>query len=215
RVVDVDAALADDVRVRGEPGLADVEEWDDLGGAARDDVTREAAEGGRARASGVDDRRDSGMHAGQVGVDAGPVDPLEDVGVEVDQAGRDELAAHFEGPRRLGGGDLRRDARDDAVLHRDVENPVEPRRWIQHVAAPEHEIVHSWPPPPCALQAVAGLGPRRPRRGYEQGRARCRPSRGWGPAGRGAAMNKVDDAPDEPTSYTGALTSVRRAVRRR
>jgi len=60
----------------------------------------------------------------------------------------------------------------------------------------------------CALQAVAGLGPRRPRRGLwmavraagrrgagappaearpMNGCARCRPSWGWGPAGRGAA----------------------------
>src|SRR5438093_8947259 len=37
------------------------------------------------------------------------------------------------------------------------------------------------------LRAVAGLGPRRPRRASDR-RARCRPSRGWGPAGRGAPL---------------------------
>src|SRR5439155_449035 len=42
-------------------------------------------------------------------------------------------------------------------------------------------------PRSCARQAGAGLGPRRPRCGYNRGRARRRPSRGWGPAGRGAA----------------------------
>src|SRR5205807_8477783 len=39
----------------------------------------------------------------------------------------------------------------------------------------------------CALRAVAGPGPRRPRRASDR-RARCRPSRGWGPAGRGAPL---------------------------
>src|SRR5262249_35568749 len=45
------------------------------------------------------------------------------------------------------------------------------------------------PPPPsrwCALQVVAGRGPRRPRRAYRVVGSRCRSSRGWGPADRGA-----------------------------
>src|SRR6185503_20365876 len=47
----------------------------------------------------------------------------------------------------------------------------------------------------CAPQAVAGLGPRRPRRASGSGCARRRPSRGWGPAGRGAPLDLIDCGP--------------------
>jgi len=43
-------------------------------------------------------------------------------------------------------------------------------------APPAEARLWTW----CASQAVAGLGPRRPRRASEPG-ARRRPSRGWGP----------------------------------
>src|SRR5439155_1229123 len=47
--------------------------------------------------------------------------------------------------------------------------------------------------------------PRRPRRGDERGGARRRPSRGWGPAGRGAAMNKGDSPMKIAFVGTGAM----------
>src|SRR4029453_11901394 len=47
-------------------------------------------------------------------------------------------------------------------------------------APPAEAPLRQW-----ALQAVAGLGPRRPRRRY--GSRRCRPARGGGPPRRGAA----------------------------
>ena len=50
------------------------------------------AEGRRARAARVDDGGDAGVDAAEVGIDAGAVDALEDVRVQVDQPGRDELA---------------------------------------------------------------------------------------------------------------------------
>src|SRR5207237_720357 len=43
----------------------------------------------------------------------------------------------------------------------------------------------------CEPQAVAGPGPRRPRRVCGCGRASRRPSRGWGPAGRGESVDLV------------------------
>ena len=43
----------------------------------------------------------------------------------------------------------------------------------------------------CAPQAVAGLGPRQPRRAYKSNRARRRLSRGWGPVSRGAPANRT------------------------
>jgi len=61
------------------------------------------------------------------------------------------------------------------------------------VVIPDGNYRRAHPCPPlaelgwsCAPQAVAGLGPRRPRRADDESRARRRPSRGWGPAGRGA-----------------------------
>jgi hypothetical protein len=60
RVVEVDARLRDDVRIGGEPGLADVQERDDLRVAAGQDVPGECAEGGRPRTAGIDDGRDAG-----------------------------------------------------------------------------------------------------------------------------------------------------------
>ena len=67
-------------------------------------------------------------------------------GVQVDQAGRDRLAPHIDGARGFRLRDLRRDARDRALLHRHVHRPVEPGGGIQHGAALEQEIVHGESP---------------------------------------------------------------------
>ena len=147
RVAQIDAALRDDVGHRGEPCLADVEEGDDLGMAARHDVPGKRAEGRRARAPRVDDGRHPGEDTAEIGIDAGAVDALEHMGVQVDQAGRDDLATHRDGAGRLRRRDVRRDARDLPALDRNVVHPVEPRGWIHHGAALEQEIVHglaSW-----------------------------------------------------------------------
>ncbi len=106
------------------------------------DVLREGGEGSRARAPRVDDGGDAGEHAGQVGIDAGPVHALEDVGVEIDEAGRDDLPANLHDARGLGGGDVGRDARDPSVLHGDVMEPVQVRGRIDDAATFEQEIEH-------------------------------------------------------------------------
>ena len=181
RVVEVDAALRDDVGHGGEPGLADVQERDDLGVAARQDVARKAAEGGRARAARVDDGGDAGVDAAEVGIDAGAVDALEDVGVQVDQAGRDDLTADLDDARGLGRRDAWRDPRDHAVLHRHVERAVEPAGRVHDCAALQHEIVHAWPPKAARRMARAMIN--------LSGRAASYP---FGPAA--TSQNLCDDA---------------------
>ena len=146
RVVEIDAALRDDVRIRREPGLADVQERHDFGVAARHDVAREAAERRRARAAGVHDRRDPGVDAGEIGIDAGAVGALEDVRVEIDETGRDDLAGDVDRARSLGERDARRDARDLAILHRDVLDAIEPRGGVDDPSALEQQIEHGCPP---------------------------------------------------------------------
>jgi hypothetical protein len=142
RVVEVDARLRDDVGKRGEPGLADVQERDHLGMAVRQDVAGKRREGRRARAARVHDGGDAREHAAQVRVHPGAIDSFEHVGVEIDEAGRDELAADLDDPRRLARRDVGRDARDLAVLHRDVLHTVEPGGWIEDTASLQHEIEH-------------------------------------------------------------------------
>src|SRR5262249_61521429 len=82
----------------------------------------------------------------RLGVHAGAVDALEDVRVESDEPGGAGLAARVDGARGFGLRDARRDARDRAVLHRDVEGAVEAAGGIQHRAALEEEIVHGSSP---------------------------------------------------------------------
>jgi len=133
------------VRISGQPRLADVEKRDDLGMAVRDDVAGEGAEGGCPRAAGIHDRRDSGVDTGEVGVDAGAADAIEDVCVQVDQAGRNDLAGDVDRPRGPGAVDIRSDTREHAVLHGDVVNAVEPHRRIDDRPALEQQIVHVVP----------------------------------------------------------------------
>src|SRR2546422_355781 len=80
--------------------------------------------------------------AGEIGVDAGPVDAIEDVGVDVDQAGRDDLTGRVDRPGRLGAPDVRCDAGDRAALNGDVAGAGEPGGRIDDVATFEQEIVH-------------------------------------------------------------------------
>src|SRR6185503_17133490 len=93
--------------------------------------------------AGIDDGRDAGVHAGEVGIHAGAIDALEDVGVQVDEPGGDDLAADLQHPRGLVGRDARRHPRDRTVLHRHVEHAVESARRVHDPSALEHQIVHA------------------------------------------------------------------------
>src|SRR4026209_2862007 len=101
---------------RGEPGLAGVQELDPRGVAARDDVSREPAEGGRPRAARVHDGGHARVDAAQVRVRPGAVEALEDGGGRVDEPRDRRLAAPVDGARGLGLRDLRRDADDGPPL---------------------------------------------------------------------------------------------------
>ena len=155
RVVEIDAALRDDVRRGGEPRLADVQEGNDLGVAARNDVPGESREGGRPRAPRVHDRGDARPHAAEIGVDAVAVDALEDVRVQIDEARGDDLSPDLDGLRRLGGRNVLGDAGDHTVSHGDVAEPVEPRGRIHHGPTLEQEIVHAVLPAVVEWRAVA------------------------------------------------------------
>jgi hypothetical protein len=98
----------------------------------------------------IHDRRDTRVDAGEVRIDAGAVDALEDVRVKIDEPRRHELAGHVDDPRRLRRRNVRRDARDGALLDCDVEDVVEPARRIHHPATLEDEIVHGVPPEPSS-----------------------------------------------------------------
>src|SRR5712691_1756790 len=65
------------------------------------------------------------------------------VGVDVDEAGRDDLSRHVDRPRGFGARDARRDAGDRATLNGDVLDPVEPGGRVDDVSTFEQEIVHS------------------------------------------------------------------------
>ncbi len=123
-----------------------MKERDHLGVAVGQDVAGEAAEGGRPRAARVHDGGDARVDPAQVRVHPGAVEALEDVRVEVDEPRGDDLAPHVDGTRGLRLRDARRDARDRAVLHRDVEGAVETAGGIQHRAALEEEVVHGRSP---------------------------------------------------------------------
>ncbi len=86
------------------------------------------------------------MDADQVGIGAPGVDPLGaqaevDVGVKVDEAGRDQGAPDVHDPpgRVL---DVGRDPRDPALLDRDVQAAVQAVARREHGAALDHEVVH-------------------------------------------------------------------------
>ncbi len=104
-----------------------MQERNDLRLAAGLDVAGKCREGGGPRAAGVDDGRDARVDAAQVGVEAVPGDAVQDVRVQVDQAGGDDPAREFDGPRGLDSGDVGGDPRDEPVLHRDVMRAGETR----------------------------------------------------------------------------------------
>ena len=60
--------------------------------------------------------------------------------MQVDQAGRDELAAGIEHAQRAGGRDVRLDRLDDTVADADVAPAAQALARVEHVAALDEEI---------------------------------------------------------------------------
>jgi hypothetical protein len=105
----------------------------------------EAVEVAGAGAAGVDHRGDAALPCELVGVDpergAAPID----VGVEVDQAGRDDLAGDVAdvGSRPA----VPADARDLAAGKSDIDDRIEILGWIDDAAVAQDEIVGDGEPP--------------------------------------------------------------------
>ena len=146
-LVQIDAGGAEDVGGGGQSGAADVEEGEDLGVVVGDDVVGEASKGVAAGASGVDHGGDAGADAAEIGLDAVAVDAVVDMGVEVDEAGSDDLALDFDDAPGLGGGNVGGDQGDFSVLDGDVAGAVEALGRVDYGAALNYQIVHEAQPP--------------------------------------------------------------------
>jgi hypothetical protein len=74
--------------------------------------------------------------------------PVEDVGVEVDEAGCHGLARDLDDPSSLRDRDVRGDSGDLAVLDRDVESTAQVLRRVDDVAALQKQSYMSESPLP-------------------------------------------------------------------
>ena len=122
---------------------ADVDEGDDARLGVRDDVRLQHADVRHADRAAVEHGRDAGAHADLVGVaaahaDAGRRGAVRDVGVHVDQAGRDVavVALDLDDALRLGRRDVGLDGGDLAVGDGDVELAAEALAGVQDVYRP-------------------------------------------------------------------------------
>ena len=142
RFVQVDARGAENIRRGGQPGAADVEQADDLRIAVGQDVTGEAAEGVAARTAGVDHGGNARAHAADIGLHSGGIDSGEDVGVQVDQAGRDHPALDLHHLRGLGGINVSGDTGNLAVLDGNIIHAVNSLRRVNYRSALDQQVVH-------------------------------------------------------------------------
>ncbi|MGC4055608.1 MAG: hypothetical protein QM757_42835 [Paludibaculum sp.] len=122
--------LLDDVSHHAEAG--DVDEGEDFGFGAVDHREFEELEVAPAGAAGVGHGGDSGAEAEVVRADAVIAGPGvgndgggEDVGVDVDQAGGDDQAGDVDDFCGIGGGQIRGDGGDFAILDGDVHEGVD------------------------------------------------------------------------------------------
>ena len=102
----------------------------------------EASEGVAARASGVHDGGDARVNPGEVGVNAGLVDAVIDVGVQVYESGYDQLAGDV---YHAGVGirdNIRGDPRNRAVRYGYVHLRVDALGRVYDSAAFEKKISH-------------------------------------------------------------------------
>ena len=92
-------------------------------------------------AAGVDEGGDAASPRQQLGRHAKRGAAPIDVRVQVDQAGRDELALDL---ARLASREVVADRRDLAAGESDVGHLVDPLRRIDQLAALQHQIVHAF-----------------------------------------------------------------------
>ena len=122
-----------------DAGEGNVEVGQDADGRGFDHVLAEAVEVARPGAAGVDGRGDAAGAGQQLRLDAERGAAPIDVGVQVDQAGRDDLAANV---TRVGAGEAVTDRRHLAAGEGDVGHLVDALRGVDDPAALENQIVH-------------------------------------------------------------------------
>src|SRR5712692_4107562 len=142
RAVEVDAALGDNIRHRGQTGLRYVQERNNFRMTMRHDVSRKTFEGRGSRTARIDDRCHARVYASHVRMNAESRAGFDDMGVQIDQARRDDRARHLDDAPRLLARDRRRDMRYLTLLDRDVIITVETGRRVDYSTAFENEIVH-------------------------------------------------------------------------
>ena len=185
--------LADrDVPVEAEDaGERDVEEGEDAVGRMRHDVVAEAVIVARAGAARVDQRRARRAPGDEARVDAQRSRLVVDVGVDVDEPGRDDRAAHV---AHLGavGVDRCADRGDLAALDRHVEMSVHAVAFVDDATALQDEVIARRVACGCHLSLLIVIG--RGRRSHEHS-TRCAgpisPPRGRGRAPGSAAARRT------------------------
>ncbi len=136
----VEEAMLTDRQV-AQPDRRDVDEREHARLGPRDHVLAEPGEARRPGAPGVAERRHPAGGAHRVGVQPQVVGAEERVGVEVDQAGRDEGAADVDPLARRLGRDVDVHRRHAAGRERDVARAVDPGGRVDEPAALEQQVV--------------------------------------------------------------------------
>jgi hypothetical protein len=151
----------------GEADVGDVHEGIEAGPRLADDGAAEGCEVVGAGVAGGDQRGRALERQQLVGGDADGGAVGEDVGVQVDEAGGDELARRAQNLQGLVGGDVRLQCLDEAIADADVAFGPEALARVEHLAALDEKI-----------ELVVGSHGRQrraacqPRRGERQGRCR-------------------------------------------
>jgi hypothetical protein len=104
------------------------------------DPATEAGEVDRARRSGIDGGRNPCREARCVGVTAPRIDSPVAVNVEINQAGRNDVAAGIDDPRRRLPAELCADRRDSVPGDPDIGWCGEARTGIDHMAATDEQV---------------------------------------------------------------------------
>src|SRR5208283_192761 len=90
----------------------------------RQDMPREALESRRSRAACVDQRCHPRIDAADIGINAEARESFEDVGMQIDEARRDDGTGNIDDASRFFTRNRRRDPRNLASLDRYIERPI-------------------------------------------------------------------------------------------
>src|SRR5262249_51863720 len=122
--------FGNDIRVSRQASLTDVQKGNNLRMALGDDMPWEAREGGASGTASIHQRGHAGIDAPQVRMHTVAVKTLEHVGVQVNQARRDDLAGHFMHASGLFTGNSRRNLRNVAILDGNIVDAMQAGRRV-------------------------------------------------------------------------------------